>query len=750
MKKILLLFAITLMAQCAFAQPKWLEKAKRAVFSVVTYDKDGKMLNSGNGFFVSEDGVALSDYSLFKGAHRAVIVNYEGKEMPVESIMGADDMYDVLKFKVAITEKKVPALPLAAVAPAVGAEVYLLPYSTQKSRTFTAGKVKAVDKVADNYLYYTLDMHLKDKMVSCPLATAEGEVFGLAQKATGQDTASICYAVDANYVMAQKISALSYSDMALKDIGIKKALPDEESQALVYLYMQSSQLSRDAYLDLLNDFIAQYPESPDGYLRRATQQLALAQDEASMEKVEADLDKALKVARQEDDVYYNRARTIYNYLLTNPASPYKGWTYDTALQEVRSAIAINNLPLYMQLEADILFAKQDYAGASAVYEKVNATNFASAATFYSAAKTKQLMQAPMDEAIALPTDFSARIARNTQIYIQEETQICKNVDPWGGSYYVEAMTNELAHKAWEHIQEIEKLGGMAKAIETGIPKMRIEEAAARTQARIDSGEQTIVGTNKYRLEKEDPIDILEVDNTAVRQEQIENLRRLKEGRNQAEVDKALEALTECVRTGKGNLLELAVEAARVRATLGEISDACEKVVGRYKAIIRTISGVYSSESKKDADFARACELTEEFAKKEGRRPRVMIAKMGQDGHDRGAKVVATGFADCGFDVDMGPLFQTPEEAAREAVENDVHAVGVSSLAAGHKTLIPQIIAELKRLGREDILVFAGGVIPAQDYDFLYKAGVMAIFGPGTSVAKSACQVMELLLEAEEE
>ena len=340
--------------------------------------------------------------------------------------------------------------------------------------------------------------------------------------------------------------------------------------------------------------------------------------------------------------------------------------------------------------------------------------------------------------------------RNTQIYIQEETQICKNVDPWGGSYYVEALTNELAHKAWEHIQEIEKLGGMAKAIETGIPKMRIEEAAARTQARIDSGEQTIVGTNKYRLEKEDPIDILEVDNTAVRQEQIENLRRLKEGRNQAEVDKALEAITECVRTGKGNLLELAVEAARVRATLGEISDACEKVVGRYKAIIRTISGVYSSESKKDADFARACELTEEFAKKEGRRPRVMIAKMGQDGHDRGAKVVATGFADCGFDVDMGPLFQTPEEAAREAVENDVHAVGVSSLAAGHKTLIPQIIAELKRLGREDILVFAGGVIPAQDYDFLYKAGVMAIFGPGTSVAKSACQVMELLLEAEEE
>ena len=361
--------------------------------------------------------------------------------------------------------------------------------------------------------------------------------------------------------------------------------------------------------------------------------------------------------------------------------------------------------------------------------------------------TQSLHTNALDEAIALPTDFSARIARNTQIYIQEETQICRGIDPWAGSYYVESLTNELAHRAWEHIQEIEKLGGMAKAIETGIPKMRIEEAAARTQARIDSG-QTIVGTNKYRLEKEDPIDILEVDNTAVRQEQIENLRRLREGRNQAEVDKALEAITECVRTGKGNLLELAVEAARVRATLGEISDACEKIVGRYKAVIRTISGVYSSESKKDADFARACELTEEFAKREGRRPRVMIAKMGQDGHDRGAKVVATGFADCGFDVDMGPLFQTPEEAAREAVENDVHAVGVSSLAAGHKTLIPQIIAELKRLGREDILVFAGGVIPPQDYDFLYQAGVMAIFGPGTSVAKSACQVMELLLDTE--
>ena len=359
--------------------------------------------------------------------------------------------------------------------------------------------------------------------------------------------------------------------------------------------------------------------------------------------------------------------------------------------------------------------------------------------------TQSLHTNALDEAIALPTDFSARIARNTQIYIQEETNVCRSVDPWGGSYYVESLTNEIAHSAWEHIQEIEKLGGMAKAIETGIPKMRIEEAAARTQARIDSGAQTIVGVNKYRLEKEAPIDILEIDNTAVRQEQVENLRRLREGRNQAEVDKALDAITECVKTGNGNLLELAVEAARLRATLGEISYACEKVVGRYKAIIRTISGVYSSESKTDSDFAKACGLTEAFAKKEGRRPRVMMAKMGQDGHDRGAKVVATGFADCGFDVDMGPLFQTPAEAAREAVENDVHAIGVSSLAAGYKTLVPQLIAELAKLGREDIAVFCGGVIPPQDYDFLYRAGVAAIFGPGTSVAKSACQVMDILL-----
>ena len=362
--------------------------------------------------------------------------------------------------------------------------------------------------------------------------------------------------------------------------------------------------------------------------------------------------------------------------------------------------------------------------------------------------TQSLHTNALDEAIALPTDFSARIARNTQIYIQEETKICKEIDPWGGSYYVEALTNELMEKAWAHIQEIEKLGGMAAAIETGIPKMRIEEAAARTQARIDSGRQKIIGVNEYRLEHEDPIDILEVDNTAVRKQQIERLKQLKANRNNEDVQKALDAITKCVETGEGNLLELAVEAARVRATLGEISYACEKIVGRYKATIRTISGVYSSETKNSDDFKKVCQMTADFAKKEGRQPRIMIAKMGQDGHDRGAKVVATGYADCGFDVDMGPLFQTPAEAAKQAVENDVHVLGVSSLAAGHKTLIPQVIEELKKLGREDIIVIAGGVIPAQDYDFLYKAGVAAIFGPGTNVVKAAQTIMEILMREE--
>ncbi len=360
--------------------------------------------------------------------------------------------------------------------------------------------------------------------------------------------------------------------------------------------------------------------------------------------------------------------------------------------------------------------------------------------------TQSLHTNALDEAIALPTDFSARIARNTQIYLQEETNICKSVDPWAGSYYVETLTHEIAHRAWELIEEVESLGGMAKAIESGIPKMRIEEAAARAQARIDSGAQTIVGLNKYRLEKEDPLETLEVDNTAVREAQLKRLAQLKATRNEEECRQALAALTRAAETGEGNLLELAVEAATKRATLGEISYACEKVAGRYKAVIRTISGVYSSEYKSDSDFEEAKAMAAEFASRAGRQPRIMIAKMGQDGHDRGAKVISTGYADIGFDVDIGPLFQTPAEAARQAVENDVHLLGVSSLAAGHKTLIPQVMNELKKLGREDILVIAGGVIPPQDYQFLYDAGVAAIFGPGTSVSKTAKQILSLLLE----
>ena len=360
--------------------------------------------------------------------------------------------------------------------------------------------------------------------------------------------------------------------------------------------------------------------------------------------------------------------------------------------------------------------------------------------------TQSLHTNALDEAIALPTDFSARIARNTQIYIQEETSVCKSIDPWAGSYYIESLTKELADKAWAHIQEVEELGGMAKAIETGIPKLRIEEAAARKQARIDSGIDTIVGINKYRLEKEDPIEILDVDNAKVREQQIARLKELRANRDNAKVQQCLDAITEAVANKSGNLLELAVEAAKARASLGEISDACEKVVGRYKAVIRMNTGVYSSEVKNDSDFEKAKELVAEFAKKEGRQPRIMIAKLGQDGHDRGAKVVATGYADCGFDVDMGPLFQTPEEAAKQAVENDVHVVGVSSLAAGHKTLVPQIVDELKKLGREDIIVVAGGVIPAQDYDALYKAGAAAIFGPGTPVAYAAIKIVEMLMQ----
>ncbi|MDD5261868.1 MAG: methylmalonyl-CoA mutase [Methylacidiphilales bacterium] len=361
--------------------------------------------------------------------------------------------------------------------------------------------------------------------------------------------------------------------------------------------------------------------------------------------------------------------------------------------------------------------------------------------------TQSLHTNALDEAIALPTDFSARIARNTQLYLQEETGICRVVDPWGGSYYVEALTDMLMRRAWSHIQEVERLGGMAKAIETGLPKMRIEEVSARRQARIDSGAETIVGVNKYRMDKEDHLEILNIDNTAVRESQVKRLQQLRVTRDEARTRAALEAITRAASGEvEGNLLDLTIKAAQARASLGEISDAMEKVYGRHKAVIRSISGVYQKEFGKKEEFEKVRSLTREFEEHEGRRPRIMIAKMGQDGHDRGAKVVATAFADLGFDVDIGPLFQTPEEAARQAVENDVHVVSMSSLAAGHKTLLPQLIAELKKLGRGDILVVCGGVIPSQDYDFLYQHGASAIFGPGTVIPNSAEKILQLLNE----
>ncbi|MEQ3499782.1 methylmalonyl-CoA mutase [Tenacibaculum sp. SSH1-16] len=364
--------------------------------------------------------------------------------------------------------------------------------------------------------------------------------------------------------------------------------------------------------------------------------------------------------------------------------------------------------------------------------------------------TQSLHTNALDEAIALPTDFSARIARNTQIYLQQETHITKTVDPWAGSYHVEKLTEEIANKAWELIQEVEELGGMTKAIEKGIPKMRIEEAAAKKQAKIDSGQDVIVGVNKYQLKQEDPLHILEVDNEAVRQSQIDRLNDLKSKRNQAEVDKTLHDLTQSAKTGEGNLLDLAVKAARNRATLGEISDALETIFGRHKAVHKTISGVYSKEIKDDELFKKATELADKFSELEGRRPRIMIAKLGQDGHDRGAKVVATGYADLGFDVDIGPLFQTPQEATKQAIENDVHILGISSLAAGHKTLVPQVIAELKKYDREDIMVIVGGVIPAQDYQFLFDAGAVGVFGPGTKIAQAAIDMLTILIDSIEE
>lgn len=417
-KKIFMLFTLCLLVQWSVAQaPKWVEKAKRAVFSVVTYGENDKILNTGNGFFVTEDGIALSDYSLFKGAKRAVVMNSEGVQMPVVSILGANDMYDVIKFRVGISSKKVSALNnLATAAPAAGANVYILPYSTQKDRSYTAGQVKAADKFSEKYQYYTLNLRLKDKMVSCPVMTEEGAVFALAQKSSGADTATICYAVDANFAMAQNISAFSFSDTALKNVGIKKALPDTEEQALVFLFMVSSQVGQEEYAGLLDDFIAKYPNSADGYIRRATNRLYQSKDDASMDKVVEDMDKALSVASKKDEVYYNRAKMIYNYMLGNPEKPYKDWSYDKAVEEARKAVALQELPVYVQTEGDILFAKQDYPAALICYEKVNRSDIASAATFFSAAKTKEMMKAPAEEILAL---MDSCVVRFTEPYTEE-------------------------------------------------------------------------------------------------------------------------------------------------------------------------------------------------------------------------------------------------------------------------------------------------------------------------------------------
>ncbi len=418
MKKYILLLTLSLVASWVSAQaPKWVEKAKRAVFSVVTYDRNDKILNTGNGFFVGEDGVAISDYTLFKGAQRAVVMTADGKQMPVATIMGANDMYDVVKFRVTIDGKKVPALTPAATAPAAGVDAYLLPYSTRKDRSYTSGKVSAADKISGDYFYYTLDMQLKDKMVSCPLMTADGQVFGLAQKSSGKDTATICYAIDVAFAMSQSISALSYNDRSLQNIGIKKSLPDTEEQALVFLFMASTQLTPEKYMVALNDFIDQYPRSADGYMRRATQQLALSTELASVDKAVADMDKALDVVtEQKDDVYYTRSKLIYTYLLNKPEQAYADWTFDKALEEVRHAFEINPLPVYTQLEGDIHFAKQDYAAALASYEQVNKTNLASPVTFYSVARTKQLMEAPAEEVLAA---MDSCIARFSQPYMQD-------------------------------------------------------------------------------------------------------------------------------------------------------------------------------------------------------------------------------------------------------------------------------------------------------------------------------------------
>lgn len=518
-KKFLFTLTLCLWTQWSVAQaPKWVDKAKRAVFSVVTYDRNDKILNTGNGFFVTEDGVALSDYTLFKGAQRAVVMGADGVQMPVEAIMGADDMYDVVKFRVGISGKKVSALPLSAAAPAAGADICLLPYSTQKDRSYTVGKVKEADKISGDYSYYTLNMQLKDKMVSCPVMTMDGQVLGLAQKSSGQDTATICYAVDVRFAMSQNISALSYGDMSLKGIGIKKALPDTEEQALVFLYMASSQLAPEKYMEILNDFVAQYPASADGYMRRASQRLYLSQEEASMDKVVADMDKALEVAAQKDDVCFNRSKLIYNYVLGNPEKVYKDWSFDKALEEVRKAIAIQELPVYVQLEGDIQYAKQDYSAAWTSYDKVNKTNMASPATFFSAAKAKEMMQAPAEEVLALMDScvvrFSQPYTTEAAPYLLERAQARMNAGQARAAmldydaYYkaVNGNVNDLFHyyrgqAALKAKQYQRALDDMAKAIELNPDDLTYRAELAVVNIRVGRNEEAL-NILKAALEKD--------------------------------------------------------------------------------------------------------------------------------------------------------------------------------------------------------------------------------------------------------
>lgn len=508
-RNLLLTLTLCLLAQWSVAQaPKWVEKAKRAVFSVVTYDQNDKILNTGNGFFVTEDGVALSDYGLFKGAQRAVVVNSEGVQMPVVAILGANDIYDIVKFRVTIAGKKVPALTVANVAPAVGASVYLLPYSTQKDRSFTTGKVNEASKMEGKYYYYTLGMQLKDKMVSCPVMTADGQVFGLAQKSSGKDTTTICYAVGADFAIDQNISPLSFNDRTLLNIGIKKALPDTEEQALVYLYMASSLLTPEKYADLLDEFILQYPNSADGYFRRANNRMLISKEPASMDKVAADMDKALEIIQKKDDAYFNRGKMIYNYQLSKPETTYKDWTYDKALEEIRKAIAIEALPVYIQMEGDIQFAKQDYAGALVSYEKVNATNLVSPATFFSAAKTKELMEAAPEEILVLLDSCIAHCRQpyteETAPYLLERAQMRMNAGQARGAmldydeYYkaVHGNVNDVFYYYREQASLQAKqfqraLDDMAKAIELNPKELTYYSELAVVNLRVGRNEEAV-------------------------------------------------------------------------------------------------------------------------------------------------------------------------------------------------------------------------------------------------------------------